>query len=78
MSRDRAAGKTSWRDLGGALNIPTSRLDRALLTACVALSACATTPRNPVLDKYPVGVSGRTTVDHYDVRVSMNVQILLP
>jgi predicted secreted Zn-dependent protease len=33
----------------------------------IALAACATTKRNPVLDKYPVGVNGRTTVLYYDV-----------
>ena len=36
--------------------------------ACTALlAACASAPRNPVLDKYPTGVSGRTTVLYYDV-----------
>jgi len=34
-------------------------------TALVA--ACASAPRNPVLDNYPAGVSGRTTVFYYDV-----------
>jgi len=29
--------------------------------------ACAGAPRNPVLDKYPVGVMGRTTILYYDV-----------
>lgn len=29
--------------------------------------ACASAPRNPVLDTYPAGVSGRTTVLYYDV-----------
>jgi predicted secreted Zn-dependent protease len=39
-----------------------------LSVACVSLLAsCASAPRNPVLDKYPAGVSGRTTVLYYDV-----------
>jgi predicted secreted Zn-dependent protease len=29
--------------------------------------ACASAPRNPVLDSYPAGVIGRTTVIYYDV-----------
>lgn len=29
--------------------------------------ACATAPRNAVLDKYPSGVDGRTSIDYYDV-----------
>jgi predicted secreted Zn-dependent protease len=29
--------------------------------------ACASAPRNPVLDKYPAGVAGRTTILYYDV-----------
>lgn len=33
-------------------------------------AACASTPRNPVLDKYPVGISGRTSVIYYDVHGS--------
>lgn len=47
-------------------------LRRVLAPPVVALAftACATTPRNPVLDKYPVGVSGRTTVNYYDVHGS--------
>lgn len=36
----------------------------------LALLACASTPRNPVLDKYPVGISGRTSVIYYDVHGS--------
>jgi predicted secreted Zn-dependent protease len=32
--------------------------------------ACASAPRNPVLDKYPPGVMGRTTVFYYDVHGS--------
>lgn len=30
-------------------------------------AACASAKRNPVLDKYPAGVSGRTSVFYYDV-----------
>ena len=40
----------------------------SLLVASTLLSAaCASAPRNPVLDKYPSGVDGRTTVLYYDV-----------
>lgn len=44
-------------------------IQRATTTLGVVLLsvACASTPRNPVLDKYPVGVSGRTSVFYYDV-----------
>lgn len=47
-------------------------MKRRPLIIALALSgiACASTQRNPVLDKYPVGVSGRTTVDYYDVHGS--------
>lgn len=41
----------------------------ALLLATIVLVAtgCASAPRNPVLDKYPAGVNGRTSVTYYDV-----------
>jgi Predicted secreted Zn-dependent protease len=32
------------------------------------LAGCASTPRNPVLDRYPPGVLGRTTVTYYDIQ----------
>ena len=35
--------------------------------ATVIFGACSSAPRNPVLDKYPPGVNGRTTVFYYDV-----------
>jgi predicted secreted Zn-dependent protease len=35
--------------------------------AALCLAACASAPRNPVLDKYPAGVEGRTSVSYYDV-----------
>lgn len=37
------------------------------IVSTVLLAACASAPRNPVLDKYPAGVTGRTTVLYYDV-----------
>jgi len=37
------------------------------LTCAVLVGSCASAPRNPVLDKYPAGVSGRTTILYYDV-----------
>jgi len=37
------------------------------LAGVAFLASCASAPRNPVLDKYPAGVSGRTTVLYYDV-----------
>lgn len=36
----------------------------------LVIAACASAKRNPVLDKYPVGVSGRTSVFYYDVHGS--------
>jgi len=39
----------------------------AALTAALLLAACASAKRNPVLDKYPPGVSGHTSVFYYDV-----------
>jgi predicted secreted Zn-dependent protease len=47
-----------------------SVMHRAHVGAAVAvvLSACASsTPRNPVLDTYPAGIMGHTTVLYYDV-----------
>jgi predicted secreted Zn-dependent protease len=38
--------------------------------AALALLGCASTPRNPVLDKYPPGVVGRTSVFYYDIEGS--------
>ena len=39
-----------------------------LSIAILALAAaCASAPRNPILDKYPAGVGGWTTVVYYDV-----------
>jgi len=35
--------------------------------ATLALAACASAPRNPVLDKYPPSVEGHTSVSYYDV-----------
>ena len=47
---------------------PRALSDRCLLVACtVLLAACASAARNPVLDKYPAGVTGRTTVSYYDI-----------
>src|SRR3954468_17492205 len=42
---------------------------RVLVAAGVAwlVAGCASAPRNPVLDKYPPGVLGRTTVTYYDI-----------
>lgn len=35
------------------------------VASCIV--SCATTARNPVLDKYPAGVEGRTSVVYYDI-----------
>jgi len=41
---------------------------RALVIAAVVVAtACASAPRNPVLDSYPAGIVGHTTVLYYDV-----------
>jgi predicted secreted Zn-dependent protease len=40
----------------------------ATFIAAVIVAACASAPRNPVLDKYPPGVTGRTSVFHYDIQ----------
>ena len=37
------------------------------IVVAALLAACASAPRNPVLDKYPAGISGRTTILYYDV-----------
>ena len=37
------------------------------IVSTVLLAACASAPRNPVLDKFPAGVTGRTTVLYYEV-----------
>lgn len=46
----------------------------AAALALLAL-ACASAPRNPVLDKYPAGIDGRTTVLYYDVRGSTYAEL---
>lgn len=44
------------------------QLRNATLVVSVCLgSACATAPKSSVLDSYPAGVNGRTTVEYYDV-----------
>ena len=43
----------------------THRALAVVLSLCAL--ACASTPRNPVLDRYPAGVEGHTTVNYYDV-----------
>ena len=57
------------------MRIP-DRLTRGLLrslaiavamTAALFVGACASSPGNPVLDKYPPGVNGRTSVFYYDI-----------
>jgi len=45
-----------------------SKLGGTLAWACTVLfAACASAPHSPVLDEYPRGVSGRTTVVYYDI-----------
>lgn len=45
-----------------------SVLHRLVLVGfALCAASCATTPRNPVLDSYPAGVEGRTSVIYYDV-----------
>ena len=38
-----------------------------LVVSAFLAAACASASRNPVLDKYPPGVSGHTTITYYDV-----------
>jgi predicted secreted Zn-dependent protease len=40
---------------------------RSLVASAALLAACASAKRNPVLDKYPPGVIGRTSVFYYDI-----------
>ena len=40
----------------------------AKIVAALVVVACASAPRNPVLDKYPAGVVGRTSVFYYDIQ----------
>lgn len=48
--------------------VARSVLRRMLLLGCAwSAAACGTATRNPVLDSYPAGVEGRTTVNYYDV-----------
>jgi len=46
-----------------------------LATIITVAAACASAPRNPVLDKYPAGVAGRTTVTYYDVHGSSYAEL---
>jgi len=39
----------------------------ATITGTLLVAACASAARNPVLDKYPAGVVGRTSVFYYDI-----------
>jgi predicted secreted Zn-dependent protease len=48
--------------------VSTSGTRSVVVTAALLSAACASAKRNPVLDKYPPGVSGRTSVFYYDVR----------
>ena len=50
---------------------------RTLLLGAIitGAAACASAPRNPVLDKYPAGVAGRTTVTYYDVHGSTYAEL---
>lgn len=41
----------------------------------VGTGSCASAPRNPVLDKYPAGVEGRTDVTYYDVHGSSYAEL---
>jgi predicted secreted Zn-dependent protease len=50
---------------GGRLHQRATRTVSA--TAAFLSLACAGAPRNPVLDKYPIGVMGRTTIVYYDI-----------
>ena len=45
------------------------------LAALIPLASCASAPRNPVLDKYPAGVQGRTSVTYYDVHGSTYAEL---
>lgn len=38
------------------------------LVLMLAVTGCASTPRNPAFDTYPAGVMGHTTVVYYDVQ----------
>ena len=40
----------------------------AATTTALIVGACKSAPRNPVLDKYPAGVVGRTSVFYYEVQ----------
>ena len=44
-----------------------SKLRTAALVAAAFIAACASAPHNPVLDSYPAGIVGHTSVLYYDV-----------
>ena len=46
----------------------TLAMRSVVVTAASLATACASAKRNPVLDSYPAGVSGTTSVLYYDVR----------
>jgi predicted secreted Zn-dependent protease len=48
-------------------NHSTLRMRALVIAAVVVATACASAPRNPVLDSYPAGIVGHTTVLYYDV-----------
>ena len=61
MSLDGALGRCYGSERRWALTFVATALG-------LMATACASTPRNPVLDKYPPGVSGRTSVFYYDIQ----------
>ena len=62
----RLSGFLSCGPMNANLSTPCTRAGLAVVAAAI-FSACAATPRNPVLDTYPAGIVGHTTVLYYDV-----------
>jgi len=55
----------TWRADG---ELPRRACLLAKIAAASMVVACASPPRNPVLDRYPPGVVGRTSVFYYDIQ----------
>jgi len=50
-----------------SLNGSTPRRRVLFVAVAIGAAACASAPHNPVLDTYPAGIIGHTTVTYYDV-----------
>src|SRR3954468_16714002 len=65
----RRSRRALWRGSStrGALTLPAPMRALFLVGLATGAASCASAPHNPVLDGYPAGVEGRTSVSYYDI-----------